>query len=72
MHMRTTRTTLNLDEELLNQAREYTGIQEKTALIHAGLDALIARASAQRLADLGGQFPTTTPARRRRSRRTGR
>ena len=44
----------------------------QTALIHAGLDALIARASAQRLADLGGQFPTTTPGRRRRSRRAGR
>jgi len=65
MHMR---TTLNLDDDKIAQARELTGLTEKTALIHAGLDALIARAAAQRLADLGGQFPVTTPPRRRRSR----
>jgi Arc/MetJ family transcription regulator len=66
------RTTLNLDDARIARAAELTGVREKTALIHAGLDALIARASAQRLADLGGQFPTTTPARRRRPRRTSR
>ena len=66
------RTTLNLDDDKIARARELTGVDEKTALIHAGLDALIARASAQRLAALGGQFPVTTPPRRRRSRRTRR
>ena len=66
------RTTLNLDDARIARAAELTGLREKTALIHAGLDALIARASAQRLADLGGQFPTTTPGRRRRPRRAGR
>jgi Arc/MetJ family transcription regulator len=30
-------TTLNLDDELLRRAREYTGVQEKTAPIHAAL-----------------------------------
>ena len=62
------RTTLNLDDEKIARAGELTGVTEKTALIHAGLDALIARASAQRLADLGGQFPMHTPPRRRRTR----
>ena len=66
------RTTLNLDDDKMARARELTGVAEKTALIHAGLDALIARASAQRLADLGGQFPMTTPPRRRRPRRARR
>jgi Arc/MetJ family transcription regulator len=66
------RTTLNLDDARIARAAELTGLREKTALIHAGLDALIARASAQRLADLGGRFPTTTPGRRRRPRRAGR
>jgi Arc/MetJ family transcription regulator len=68
------RTTLNLDDAKIARAQELTGVTEKTALLHAGLDALIARASAQRLAALGGQFPIKTPGRRRRSarpRRTG-
>jgi Arc/MetJ family transcription regulator len=66
------RTTLNLDDDKIARARELTGVEEKTALIHAGLDALIARASAQRLADLGGRFPMATPPRRRRPRRARR
>ncbi len=48
------RTTLNIDDTLLRQARELTGIREKTALVRAGLEALIARESARRLAKLGG------------------
>ena len=66
------RTTLNLDDEKIARARDLTGLTEKTALIHAGLDALIARASAQRLADQGGRFPMKTPIRRRRPRAPGR
>lgn len=51
MHMR---TTLNIDDELLARAAELTGIDEKTALVRLGLQALIARESARRLAALGG------------------
>ena len=61
------RTTLNLDDALLERARELTGIKEKTALLHAGMEALIARASAERLAALGGTQKALRPARRRRS-----
>lgn len=63
MHMR---TTLNLDDELVERARKLTGIEEKTALLHAGLEALLERASARRLAALGGSDRTLAPIRRRR------
>jgi Arc/MetJ family transcription regulator len=66
MHMR---TTLNLDERLIERARDICGIREKTALIHAGLEALIARESARRLAALGGSERDLRPAARRRTRR---
>jgi Arc/MetJ family transcription regulator len=62
------RTTLNLDEELLTRAARLSGIREKTALLHAGLEALIARESARRLAALGGTERKLGPVRRRRSR----
>jgi len=63
MHMR---TTLILDDVLLEKARNLTGLKEKTAVVHAGLDALIARESARRLADLGGSEPAVRHPRRRR------
>jgi Arc/MetJ family transcription regulator len=61
------RTTLIINEELLERARQMTGIQEKTALVHAGLEALIAREAARRLAALGGTEPLLRPVPRRRS-----
>jgi Arc/MetJ family transcription regulator len=64
MHMR---TTLNINETLLERAAELTGIKEKTALIHAGLEALIARESSRRLAALGGTQKDLKPIPRRRS-----
>lgn len=48
------RTTLNIDREALAKAAALTGVHEKTALVRMGLEALIARASAERLAALGG------------------
>ena len=60
------RTTLIIDEELLERARELTGIQEKTALVRAGLEALIARETGKRLAALGGTQPHLEPIPRRR------
>jgi Arc/MetJ family transcription regulator len=61
------RTTLILDEGLVERAREFSGIQEKTALVHAGLRALIAREAAKRLAALGGSEPDLKPIPRRRA-----
>ncbi len=48
------RTTLNLEDKLINKASKLTGIKEKTSLVKLGLEALIARESSKRLAKLGG------------------
>jgi len=64
------RTTLNLDADLLERARKLTGIKGKTALLHAGMEALIARASAERLAAHGGSEKSLRPIPRRRSTRS--
>jgi Arc/MetJ family transcription regulator len=63
MHMR---TTLIIDQELLDRARQLTGIQEKTALVRAGLQALIAQEAAKRLGALGGAEPKLRSIPRRR------
>ena len=64
IHMR---TTLNIDDEILEKASRLTGIKEKTALVRLGLEALIARESSKRLAKLGGTEKDLRPIRRRRS-----
>ena len=69
MHMR---TTLILDDALLERARLLSGLREKTAVVHAGLEALIRRESERRLAALGGSDARATAPRRRRSTRAGR
>lgn len=51
------RTTLNLDDELLEKASRLTGIEERTALVREAMKALIERESARRLARLGGTQP---------------
>ncbi len=65
------RTTLIIDENLLERARQLTGIREKTALVRAGLEALIAREAARRLAALAGAEPglRSIPRRRRAATR---
>lgn len=60
------RTTINLDDELIEKARRLTGIEGRTALVHAGLRALVQRESARRLARLGGSDPDLQPVPRRR------
>ena len=60
------RTTLALDDELIAEAQEFTGVKEKSALVRAALKALIERESARRLARLGGSEPGLRVVRRRR------
>ncbi len=60
------RTTINLDDELLEEARRITGMEGRTALIHEGLRALIERESARRLARLGDSEAQLRPIPRRR------
>jgi Arc/MetJ family transcription regulator len=61
------RTTINLDDELLEEARRITGVEGRTALVHEGLRALIERESARRLARLGGSEAQLQPVSRRRT-----
>lgn len=61
------RTTLTIDDELFAKAAAFAGIKEKSALVRAGLQALIERESARRLALLGGSENKLTAVARRRA-----
>ena len=61
------RTTLNIDDTLLEKAQLLTGIKEKTAIVRNGLQALIERESSRRLASLGGSEPELEKITRRQS-----
>ena len=61
------RTTLNIDDGLLEKAAKLTGVREKTALVRLGLEALVASESAKRLARLGGTEKELQPIPRRRN-----
>jgi Arc/MetJ family transcription regulator len=61
------RTTLNIEDNLIDQASKMTGIKEKTTLVKLGLEALVARESAKRLAKLGGSEKHLKQIPRRRS-----
>lgn len=61
------RTTLNIEDKLIDKASKLTGIKEKTSLVRLGLEALIARESAKRLAKLGGTERNLSNIPRRRN-----
>ncbi len=61
------RTTVTLDDDLVEKAQEYTGIQEKSSLLREALKALLEREAAHRLARLGGTEPAMMYVPRRRS-----
>ncbi|HEV2470271.1 MAG TPA: type II toxin-antitoxin system VapB family antitoxin [Candidatus Sulfotelmatobacter sp.] len=64
------RTTIALDDDLIRVAQEYTGVEEKTALVREALKALIERESARRLASLGGSMRGLKNIPRRRGRQS--
>jgi Arc/MetJ family transcription regulator len=61
------KTTLNIEDKLLDRASKLTGIKEKTSLVRLGLEALIAMESSKRLANLGGTEKKLHVIPRRRS-----
>ena len=61
------RTTISLDDDLVLKAQDYTGIEERSALIREALKALIEREASRRLARLGGSLPDLDLPPRRRS-----
>ncbi len=62
------RTTLNIDDDMLNKASRLTGIKEKTSLVRLGLQALIAQESFKRLSKLAGTEKKLRVIPRRRTR----
>jgi metal-responsive CopG/Arc/MetJ family transcriptional regulator len=62
------RTTVNLDDALLDRARKLSGVSERSSLLREALEALIQRESARRLARLGGTEPRLRKPPRRRPR----
>jgi Arc/MetJ family transcription regulator len=66
------RTTLNIDDRLLDEARRATGVREKTAVIELGLRKLVEEAARRRLAALGGRISNARAPRRRRPARSRR
>ena len=60
------RTTLAIDDALLEKARQLSGVEEKSALVREGLKALIERERLRRLARLGGSEPALKSVPRRR------
>ncbi|HEY9012174.1 MAG TPA: type II toxin-antitoxin system VapB family antitoxin [Devosia sp.] len=60
------RTTVTIDDELLKDAKEYTGIEETSALIREALKSIVAREAGRRLARLGGTMPDLVAPPRRR------
>jgi len=60
------RTTVTIDDELLADAEEYTGIKERSALVNTAFKALVEREAARRLARLGGIDPNARAAPRKR------
>jgi Arc/MetJ family transcription regulator len=60
------RATVSLDDELVRQAQEYSGVTERTALLREALKALIHREASRQLAALGGTMPDLEDIRRTR------
>jgi len=61
------RTTINIEDELIEKASKLTGVREKTSLVRLGLKALIAKETSMRLAKLGGTEKQLAPIPRRRT-----
>jgi len=64
------RTTIALDDELLDDAKNYTGLTETSAIIRLALKALVEREAARRLVLLGGTEPQLQSVPRRRPKKT--
>jgi Arc/MetJ family transcription regulator len=48
---------LNLDDELMEAAAEYSGLVEKSAIVRTALQAYVSREATRRLVKLGGTMP---------------
>ena len=62
------RTTVTLDDELVETAKSYTGIDETSALLRMALKRMVQHEAGLRLAKLGGTMPDLEDIPRRRSK----
>lgn len=60
------RTTITIDDELLANAQEFTGITETSSVIRKALTLLVQHEAAERLITLGGSGPDAEAPPRRR------
>ena len=60
------RTTITLDDELIESARRMTGIKEVGTLVKNAMTAYVQREAGRRLAKLGGTMPDIQDIPRRR------
>lgn len=61
------RSTINLDDSLVEKARSLTGIKETAAIVRQALETLVRVEAGKRLIVLGGTMPEAEAAPRRRS-----
>lgn len=60
------RVIIEIDDDLLNNAQQFTRISDPAALVHHALKQLVQTEAARRLAALGGSDPDARAALRRR------
>jgi Arc/MetJ family transcription regulator len=63
----TVRTTVSIDDKLLERAKFYSGLEENTSIIRLALKKFVEGEAARRLALLGGSQPNLEVPPRRRS-----
>ncbi|MBN9076318.1 MAG: DUF2191 domain-containing protein [Rhizobiales bacterium 65-79] len=62
------RSTINIDDRLMERARSLTGIRETAAIVRQALETLVRVETGKRLIALGGTMPDAEAAPRRRSK----
>ena len=62
------RSTINIDDGLMEKARSLTGTKETAAIVRRALETLVRVEAGKRLIALGGTMPEAEGAPRRRSK----
>ena len=55
--MRLMRTTLNIDDDLISSAIEYSGVKERSAVVRMALEEFVQRRAELRMAKAKGSIP---------------
>lgn len=60
------RTTVTIDDDLMKAAKDYSGLEETSAVLKEALKSYVGREAARRLVLMGGSDPNASAGRRRR------